>query len=151
MAIAEGAVAPDFTLPDQDGNPVTLSSLLAGGPVVLFFYPLAESAVCTKEVCHFRDLAADFTAAGAQRVGISKDSVEKQAGFASHHDVDYPLLSDADGFVAASYGVRPALFGKLGPLSRTTFAIGADGTVKKVVTGMLNATVHADEALAALR
>ncbi len=151
MTLKIGDRAPDFTLPDQSGTPVTLSSLLAAGPVVLFFYPAAESAVCTKEACHFRDLAADFAAAGVQRVGISRDSVEKQAGFAAHHSLDYPVLSDPDAAVARSYGVKPVLLGRLGPNQRTTFAIGADGLVKKVVTGMLQAEIHADQALAALR
>jgi peroxiredoxin Q/BCP len=149
--IAEGSRAPDFTLPDQTGTPVTLSTLLAQGPVVVFFYPAAETSVCTKEACHFRDLAAEFALAGAQRIGISKDSVAKQAGFAEHWDLDYPVLSDPEGSVAALFGIKPALFGKIGPLQRATFAIRADGTVAKVVTGMLNATIHADEALAALR
>lgn len=150
MAIAEGAVAPDFTLPDQDGNAVTLSTLLASGPVVLFFYPMAESSGCTKEVCHFRDLATGFRSAGVQRVGISRDSVEKQARFASKQDVDYPLLCDEGGRIAKAYGLRP-LLGIVGPPARTTFAIGADGLVKKVVGSQLNMNVHADEALAALR
>lgn len=151
MAIPEGAKAPDFTLPDQSGKPVTLSTLLASGPVVLFFYPAAETKVCTQEACHFRDLAADFADAGVQRVGISRDSVDKQAGFAANHELDYPLLSDPDATVARSYGVKPFLFGKLGPNQRLTFAIGADGLVKKVVSGMLNSDIHADQALAALR
>ncbi|UDY24943.1 peroxiredoxin [Nocardioides sp. Kera G14] len=146
-----GTPAPGFTLPAQDGHPLSLATLLASGPVVLFFYPAAETPVCTKEACHFRDLAADFTAAGVQRLGISKDSVQKQAGFAAHHELDYPVLSDPSGAVAASYGVRPALFGRIGPLQRTTFAIGADGVIKAVVQGMLKAEIHADEALAALR
>lgn len=151
MTLEAGDRAPDFTLPDQSGSPVTLSSLLTAGPVVLFFYPAAETPVCTKEACHFRDLAADFAAVGAQRLGISKDSVEKQAGFASHHALDYPVLSDPAGSVAELYGVKPALFRRLGPLQRTTFAIDRDGTIKRVVEGMLKAEIHADEALAAFR
>jgi thioredoxin-dependent peroxiredoxin len=150
MAIAQGATAPDFTLPDQDGTPVSLSTLLEKGPVVLFFYPMADSSGCTTEVCHFRDLATDFDTVGAQRVGISKDAVDKQARFASKHTLGYPLLSDAGGAVAKSYGVR-GLFGLFGPSQRITFVIGQDRIVKKVVTGLMNATAHADEALAALR
>ncbi|GGR62889.1 peroxiredoxin Q/BCP [Nocardioides luteus] len=151
MPLETGAVAPDFTLPAQDGAPVTLSTLLEKGSVVIFFYPAAETAVCTKEACHFRDLAAEFAEIGAQRIGISKDSIEKQAGFAAHHDLDYPVLSDPSGSVAALYGVKPSILGKIGPLQRTTFAIGADGRIKTVVEGMLKADIHADEALAALR
>ena len=151
MPLETGAVAPDFMLPAQDGTSVTLSSLIEKGPVVLFFYPAAETPVCTKEACHFRDLAGEFEALGAHRLGISKDSVEKQAGFAANHDLDYPVLSDPAGSVAELYGVKPSLLGKLGPLQRTTFAIGTDGRIKAVVEGMLKAEIHADEALAALR
>jgi thioredoxin-dependent peroxiredoxin len=151
MPLETGAVAPDFTLPAQDGTSVTLSPLLEKGPVVIFFYPAAETPVCTKEACHFRNLAAEFEALGAHRLGISKDSVEKQAGFAANHDLDYPVLSDPAGSVAGRYGVKPSILGRLGPLQRTTFAIGADGRIKTVVEGMLNAEIHADEALAALR
>ena len=151
MPLAIGAVAPDFTLPSQDGSPVTLSTLVAEGPVVVFFYPAAETTVCTKEACHFRNLAGEFAAVGAKRVGISKDSVEKQAGFATHLGLDYPVLSDPAGSAAALYGVKRALLGLIGPLQRTTFAIGADGTIKAVVEGMLNAEIHADQALAALK
>ena len=80
--IAEGTQAPDFELPDQDGTPVRLSERLADGPVVLFFYPVAMTGGCTKEACHFRDLATEFKEAGAQRLGISTDPVAKQKEFA---------------------------------------------------------------------
>ncbi|MGZ4438004.1 MAG: peroxiredoxin, partial [Nocardioidaceae bacterium] len=89
--IAEGTQAPDFELPDQDGKPVRLSELLLEGPVVLFFYPAAMTPGCTKESCHFRDLAAEFAAVGAQRVGISTDPVDRQKQFAERHSFDYPL------------------------------------------------------------
>jgi len=151
MTLATGDLAPDFTVPDQSGTPVTLSTLLATGPVVLFFYPAAETPACTKEACHFRNLAGEFAALGAHRIGISKDSVSKQAGFATHHQLDYPVLSDPAGEVAASFGVKPALFGKIGPLQRTTFVIGTDGRVLRVIEGMFKAEIHADGALEALR
>ena len=73
-----GDTAPDFELPDETGTARRLTDLLAGGPVVLFFYPAAMTRGCTQESCHFRDLAAEFAELGAQRVGISADSVEKQ-------------------------------------------------------------------------
>jgi peroxiredoxin Q/BCP len=73
-----GDRVPDFELPDQTGASRRLSDLLTGGPVVLFFYPAAMTTGCTKESCHFRDLAAEFAAVGAQRVGISADTVDKQ-------------------------------------------------------------------------
>ena len=92
-----GDVVPDFELPDQDGTPRRLSTLLQDGPVVLFFYPAAMTTGCTKEACHFRDLGAEFSAAGVQRVGISRDAVAKQKQFSDQHSFDYPLLSDEDG------------------------------------------------------
>ena len=143
-----GDTAPDFQLPDQDGIPRRLGDLLAEGPVVLFFYPAAMTRGCTAEACHFRDLGAEFAAVGAQRVGISADSVDRQARFAAEHGFDYPLLSDPDGAVAAAFGVRRA--GRL-PNKRTTFVIGTDGTVLDVITSEMSMEVHADQALELLR
>src|ERR1051325_2783050 len=100
MAIDVGDVAEDFELPDQDGTLRRLSTLLADGPVVLFFYPAAMPSGCTAEACHFRDLAAEFAAAGAQRVGISRDPVAKQKQFADLNGFDYPLLSDPENSAA---------------------------------------------------
>ncbi|HEU5267821.1 MAG TPA: peroxiredoxin [Jatrophihabitans sp.] len=147
-----GDLVADFELPDQDGRPRSLSGLLADGPVVLFFYPAAMTAGCTKEACHFRDLAAEYRAAGVQRVGISRDPVGKQKQFADKHGFDYPLLSDVDGAVARQFGVaRGGLGARLGaPVKRWTFAIGTDRTVVTVIHSELNMDLHADEALAAL-
>jgi peroxiredoxin Q/BCP len=146
-----GRLAPQFELPDQSGTPRSLDALLADGPVVLFFYPAANTPVCTAEACHFRDLAAEFAALGASCVGISTDAVDTQAGFASKQNLGYPLLSDNDGTVAAQFGVKRGLLGKLAPVKRQTFVIDPDRTVRKVVTGELRANVHADEALKFLR
>jgi peroxiredoxin Q/BCP len=147
----EGDLAPEFELPDQTGTPRSLTALLADGPVVLFFYPAANTRVCTAEACHFRDLATEFAAVGASRVGISADSVQTQAGFAEKQSFDYPLLSDADGTVAQQFGVKRGLLGKLAPVKRHTFVIDTDRTIRKIVTGELTANVHADEALAYLK
>lgn len=146
--LAQGATAPDFELPDQDRKTVRLRELLLDGPVVLFFYPAAMTPGCTKESCHFRDLAAEFAALGARRVGISTDPVERQRQFAEQHGFDYPLLSDVDGQVATAYGVRRRL---LTPVKRATFVIGEDGVVQAVLASELNMNVHADKALEALR
>ncbi|MDO3705700.1 peroxiredoxin [Micromonospora sp. C28SCA-DRY-2] len=145
-----GDVVEDFALPDQTGTQRRLSQFLAAGPVVLFFYPAAMTRGCTAESCHFRDLAAQFAALGAQRVGISRDPVAKQAEFARLHGFDYPLLSDADGAVAERFGVRRRL--PLGPLStrRVTFVIGTDRRLFEVVHSELSMTGHADRALRAL-
>ena len=147
-----GDHVPDFELPDQSGTPTRLSSLLADGPVVLFFYPAAMTSGCTKEACHFRDLAAEFREAGVQRVGISRDTVDKQKQFADRHSFDYPLLSDADGKVADIFGVARGRIGaKLGaPVKRYTFAIGTDSTIVKAIHSETNMDLHADQALAAL-
>jgi thioredoxin-dependent peroxiredoxin len=148
MPLKAGDPAPDFALPDQHGNTVRLSERLADGPVVLFFYPAAMTPGCTKEACHFRDLATEFKDLGAQRLGISADPVAKQEAFADQQVLDYPLLSDEDGAVATTYGVRRRL---LVPVKRATFVIDTDRTVRKVIASELNMNVHADRALEALR
>ncbi|WP_308201207.1 peroxiredoxin [Paractinoplanes maris] len=150
MSIGPGDVVDDFQLPDQDGVPRRLSELLAGGPVVLFFYPAAMSSGCTAEACNFRDLGAEFREAGAQRVGISKDRPEKQKQFAEKHDFDYPLLSDPDSAVAAALGVKRKL--PLGPLStkRMTFVIDTDRSILEVIHSETNMNDHAARALQAL-
>ena len=148
-----GDRAPEFALPDTEGTTVRLSELLAQGPVALFFYPAAMTAGCTRQACAFRDLASEFAEAGVQRVGISRDSVDKQRQFASENAFDYPLLSDESGEVTRAYGVARGRLGKaLGaPTQRWSFAIAADGTVVEAVHSELNFAVHADRTLAALR
>jgi peroxiredoxin Q/BCP len=146
--IAEGAQAPDFELPDQDGRPVRLSTMLRDGPVVLFWYPAAMTPGCTAEGCHFRDLATEFKEAGVQRLGISTDPVAKQKEFAESNAFDFPLLSDEDGTVARSLGVKRRF---VTPVKRVTFVIDRDRTIRRVIASELNMSVHADRALAALR
>lgn len=167
-----GDKAPDFTLYDHTGRPWTLSAFLSAGPVVLFFFPLASSPICTAQACHFRDLGGEFAKVGAQRVGISTDTVDKQAHFAQQRSFDYPLLSDADGVVSEMFGVRRGrlarlrgsvmareasrrvrhtrrrgLLARLLPVRRTTFVIDTDRTILKVVSSEVRASVHADQAL----
>lgn len=146
-----GERAKEFELPDQTGTKRTLTGLLADGPIVLFFYPAAMTAGCTKEACHFRDLAAEFAAVGASRVGISTDTVTKQAKFSDSQGFDYPLLSDADGEVASSFGVKRGLLGKLMPVKRTTFVIDTDQTILDVIASEFSMETHADTALRVLR
>ena len=143
-----GDLAPDFKLQDQDGNERTLSTMLLSGPVVLFFYPAALTTGCTKESCHFRDLATEFSALGGQRLGISMDSIQRQSEFAQKYDLDYPLLADDNGAIAKLYGVKRSLdFLKV---RRTTFVIGRDQRITDVITSELSMNAHADRALAAL-
>lgn len=144
-----GDLVPDFKLADETGAERSLSEFLETGPVVLFFYPAAMTSGCTAESCHFRDLAAEFAEVGAHRIGISPDSVDRQAKFSSIHSFDYPLLSDPDGEVATMFGVRR----KFGPLltKRMTFVIDTDGKVIEAIKSELRMAVHADKALEALR
>ncbi len=167
-----GDKAPDFTLYDHTGRPRTLSALLSHGPVVLFFFPVASTPMCTAQACHFRDLSNEFASVGAQRVGISTDTVDKQAHFAQQRSFDYPLLSDAEGIVSELFGVRRGRFAKLRrsagankeprrgrhsrrrgllarlmPVRRVTFVIDTDRTVLKVVSSEVRASVHADQTL----
>ena len=115
---------------------------------MLFFYPAAMTKGCTKESCHFRDLAGEFTARGAQRIGISMDTVEKQKAFDDTNTLGYPLLADTDGAVARAYGVKRAL--GLLKVKRTTFVIGTDRKILDVIASEMDMNVHADRALAAL-
>jgi peroxiredoxin Q/BCP len=145
--VSAGSLAPDFELPDQDGKPVRLSELLLDQPVVLFFYPAALTPGCTKESCRFRDLAAEFRAAGAQPVGISTDTVAKQRKFADDNGFDYPILSDESGEVAVSFGVLRRF---VSLAKRVTFVIDTHGVIRKVVASEVSMNAHAERALAAL-
>ncbi len=144
-----GDKAPDFELPDENGVPRKLSTLLADGPVVLFFYPAAMTTGCTKESCHFRDMKTEYEKAGVQRVGISTDSVAKQKQFSEMHGFDYPLLSDESGEVATAFGVKRKLLAKLVPVKRSTFVIGTDRTILDVISSETKFDYHADAALKA--
>ena len=146
-----GDRVPEFELPDQTGTVRSLTALLSDGPIVLFFYPAAMTPGCTREACHFRDLAGEFSELGASRVGISTDAVDKQARFADSQRFDYPLLSDRDGRVAEIFGVKRGLLGKLLPVKRTTFVIDTDRTVLEVISSEVNMDTHADKALTTLR
>ncbi|GAA5006351.1 peroxiredoxin [Streptomyces siamensis] len=144
-----GDTVEDFTLPDESGTDRRLSELLSDGPVVLFFYPAALTPGCTAEACHFRDLAAEFAAAGASPVGISGDPVDRQQEFADRHTLGFPLLSDPEGVVRERFGVKRGF--SLAPTKRATFVIAQDRTVLEIVRSELRMSAHADRALAALR
>jgi len=151
QGIRTGDRVPEFELPDQTGTVRSLTGLLADGPIVLFFYPAAMTPGCTREACHFRDLAGEFAEVGASRVGISTDAVDKQARFADSQRFDYPLLSDRDGAVAEMFGVKRGLLGKFLPVKRTTFVIDTDRSVLEVIASEVNMDTHADKALQVLR
>jgi peroxiredoxin Q/BCP len=145
----KGDVVPDFELPDQTGTPRKLSDFLAHGPVVLFFYPAAMTYGCTKESCHFRDLEAEYAAVGAQRVGISADSVDKQKQFDEKESLGYPLLSDADRTVAIQLGAKRS--SSFLPNKRVTYVIDTDRKLLEVIHSEFSMSGHADKALQVLK
>ena len=148
MPLAVGDRAPDFTLPDQTGAPVRLSSFLAKGPVVLYFDPKDETPGCTAEACAFRDQYADFVDAGASVIGVSDDSVATHAAFAAHHRLPFTLVSDADRALEKSYGVKRTL--GLIP-GRVTFVIDPQGIVRNVTDDRLRATKHVSDSARMIR
>ncbi len=146
-----GTAAPDFTLPDQNGNEVSLSGL-EGETIVLYFYPRADTPGCTTQACSVRDRGAEYKAAGARVIGVSPDPVEAVAKFAGKFDLDFTLLADADHAVAEAYGawVKKSMYGKkyMG-VQRATFIIGPDGKIAKVFPKVSPKT-HDDVVLKAL-
>jgi peroxiredoxin Q/BCP len=140
-----GDVAPDFTLPDQDGKPLTLSSL-RGKVVVLYFYPKDFTSGCTKEACHFRDAYEDFTEAGAVVIGVSGDSQESHRKFRDTNLLPFSLLSDQKGEAKKLYGVS----GHLLP-ARITFVIDKAGVVRNVFNSKIDMKAHVDEAMKVLK
>ena len=150
--IQTGEQAPDFELPDEDGNPVRLSAL-RGRPVVLYFYPKADTPGCTTQACGIRDHRADYEAAGVTVLGVSPDPVDAIKKFHDKQDLNFTLLADADHAVAEQYGVwgEKKYMGRtyMG-VSRWTFVIDADGTVVHVIPKASPKT-HDDQVLKALR
>ena len=132
--IEQGVQAPDFGLPDQDGDPVRLSDF-RGRPVVLYFYPNADTPGCTTQACGIRDHRADYEAAGAVVLGVSPDSVADVKRFADKQSLNFRLLADEDHAVCDLYGVwgEKTNYGRTyWGAQRSTFIIGPDGTVAKV-------------------
>lgn len=149
--LKENDKAPDFTLRDQTGTEVTLSSF-AGKMVVLYFYPRDNTPGCTKEACGFRDAYDYMLAKGAAVIGISPDSSKSHEGFARKYGLPFHLLSDPDHSAAQHYGAwgKKKLYGKeYEGIIRSTFIIGKDGTIVKVFPKVTPAG-HADEVLEVL-
>jgi thioredoxin-dependent peroxiredoxin len=141
--LAPGDPAPDFTLPDADGHPVSLSSF-RGQRVIVYFYPAALTPGCTKEACDFRDNLADLNAQSVAVLGISPDQPSKLAKFRDKEGLTFPLLSDPDHAVLEAYGAygEKVLYGKktVGVI-RSTFVIDPDGAIEKAMYGV-KATGH---------
>lgn len=148
MSIRTGDVAPDFELPTHKGGTLKLSDFRGKKHVVLFFYPKDETAGCTAEACSFRDNYEDFTAAGAEVVGISSDSEASHDHFASKHRLPFHLVSDRGGKTRAAYGVK-STFG-LFP-GRVTYLIDKQGVVRHVFSSQLNPLKHIEETLGILK
>jgi peroxiredoxin Q/BCP len=146
-----GEAAPDFILPDQDGEELTLSDL-RGQTVVLYFYPRADTPGCTIQACGVRDRSADYEAAGARVLGVSPDSVEDVRKFADKHGLEFTLLADADHEVAEAYGTwgEKSMYGKkYWGVQRTTFIVDGEGTIARVFPKVSPKT-HDEVVLAAL-
>jgi peroxiredoxin Q/BCP len=146
-----GRPAPDFTLPTDAGDTITLSSL-KGSPVVLYFYPRDDTPGCTTQACGIRDAWGEFESKGAVVLGVSPDAPETHVKFREKYELPFTLLSDEDHSVAELYGVwvEKRNYGKtyMG-VERSTFVIDAEGNVAKVMRKVKPAE-HADDVLAAL-
>ena len=149
--IEPGQTAPDFELPDQDGNPVRLSDL-RGGLVVLYFYPKADTPGCTTQACGIRDHRADYDAIGATVLGVSPDPVKAVKKFHDKQDLGFTLLADSDHAVAEQYGVwvEKSMYGRtyMGN-ERTTFVIDTAGKIAAVLR-KVKPGEHDERVLAAL-
>lgn len=149
-----GEIAPDFTLPQDGGDDVTLSAE-KGTPIVLFFYPRDDTSGCTKEAIAFTELLPEFAALGAKVMGISRDTVAKHAKFRAKHELGIPLLSDEDTAVCQLFGVwqEKKMYGKTSMgIVRTTFLIDAEGKIAQIwpkvkVAGHAEAVLEAAKAL----
>jgi peroxiredoxin Q/BCP len=146
-----GTEAPDFTLPDQAGTPVSLKAL-RGKPVVLYFYPKDDTPGCTKEACSFRDHWKTLEAKGITVLGVSPDTQASHAKFAGKYGLPFTLLADTERAVATMYGVygEKKLYGKVSMgILRTTFLIDAQGKIQHIWKKP-KTDVHAEEVLAQL-
>jgi thioredoxin-dependent peroxiredoxin len=151
MQLSPGDPAPDFTLPDQNGDPVRLADF-TGKTVVLYFYPKADTPGCTTQACGVRDHQTDYKSAGAVVLGVSPDPVKATAKFDAKYGLGFPLLADEGHEVAERYGVwvEKSMYGrKYMGNERTTFVIGPDGKIKEILHKVKPAE-HDDLALAAI-
>jgi peroxiredoxin Q/BCP len=148
MKVNVGDKAPDFTLPSQMGDNVTLSEYFGKKNIVLYFYPKDETRGCTREACEFRDRYDVFTNLGAEVLGVSSDTLESHKSFATHHGLPFLLLSDEDGNVRKLYGV-PSTMGIIP--GRVTYIIDKKGVVRHVFSSQFQPEKHIEEALKILK
>ncbi len=153
MAIEEGKAAPQFTLPDKDGNKVALKDL-KGQNVIVYFYPRDDTPGCTKEACGFRDLWGEIQATGTVVLGVSPDGGDKHQKFADKYDLPFPLLSDPDKKVMTKYeafGEKMMYGKKTQGVIRSTVWVGPNGKVVKHRRRVAKAADHPAKVLEALR
>jgi peroxiredoxin Q/BCP len=149
--LAAGAALPAVTLADDEGKTVDLASL-AGRPLVIYFYPRADTPGCTNEAIQFRDDYKKFTKKGAQIIGVSRDSVAAQAKFKAKYELPFPLLADVDSKMCDAFGVivEKNMYGKKSMgVQRATFLVGVDGKIEKVWP-KVSVAGHAAEVLKSL-
>ncbi len=144
----KGTPAPDFTLHEAEGRPVSLTDFRGQNVVVLYFYPKDDTPGCTREACGFHDAYEDFTATGAVVIGVSADPPDRHRSFRSRHQLPFVLLSDSDGTVRKTYGV-PKTLGLIS--GRVTFVIDRDGVIQHVFSSQFSPLAHIDEALEIVR
>jgi thioredoxin-dependent peroxiredoxin len=147
-SVQVGDRAPDFTLPNQSGEPVRLSDFLGKTDIVLYFYPKDDTSGCTTEACSFRDSYEVFKDAGAEVIGVSSDSAESHQRFAAKNRLPFILLSDAGGALRKRYGV-PTTFGLLP--GRVTYIIDKQGVVRNIFSSQFTPEKHITEALKTLQ
>ena len=150
--LAEGQAAPDFTLFDQDGTPVSLASL-RGKTIVLYFYPKDDTPGCTKEACAFRDARTDYENAGAKVLGVSPDDVKSHRKFADKYELPFTLLADPEKTVCQAYGVwkEKHMYGRKSMgVERTTFVIDKAGRIAKIFP-KVRVDGHSEAVLAAIK
>ena len=149
MALQIGDPAPDFTLPDQDGKPVSLAAL-RGQRVVIYFYPKDDTPGCTKEACNFRDQWSAFAAHGIRVLGISKDGASSHARFIAKYALPFTLLTDEEPCPVAasygSYGLKKFMGREYMGMMRHTFVVDADGNLERIYT-KVKAETMADDIL----
>jgi peroxiredoxin Q/BCP len=147
--LSPGTRAPDFALPADGGRTARLADYHGKKTVVLYFYPRDDSAGCTIESCTFRDAYEDFTAAGAEVIGVSSDSVESHDRFSGKHRLPFVLASDPDGNTARAYQVERGMFGLIP--GRATFVIDHDGIIRDAFSSSVRVKEHVHRALDLVR
>jgi thioredoxin-dependent peroxiredoxin len=148
MSIRVGDVAPDFSLPDQDGKLVNLKSYRGESAVVVYFYPKNDTPGCTAEACLFRDQFEDFSDAGAVVIGVSNDDATSHRAFATKHRLPFTLVADRKGAVRKAWGVKRSL----GILpGRSTYVVDKEGVVRHAFAAMGSVSRHVGDALTVVR